>query len=142
MLEIIVNKNMTRQFDNANEALPYLEDWVNRTKKANVKIKLDSGQVINTSSTEKAVDFIKPLVIDILPKKPIDYSKLDEPILEDDYPVYAGYAYVVNDKPVMWEGLFFHDNVRNIKIYYAKKLNLSIDNIVVRRCDIFGRGLY
>jgi len=54
----------------------------------------------------------------------------NEPILPDDYPVYAGYAYVADGKPVISD---IQGNVRRLKH------DLSATEI--RRCDIVARGL-
>ena len=58
-------------------------------------------------------------------------KKLNEPILADDYPVYCGYAYVVDGKPISSD---IEGTVARLKAYYKAK--------EVRRCDLGGRGLY
>ncbi len=55
---------------------------------------------------------------------------LDEPVLADDYPVYAGYAYVVDGKPISSP---LQGTVRRLKV--------SLKVSEVRRCDIVGRQL-
>ncbi len=55
--------------------------------------------------------------------------ELNEPILEDDYPVYADYLYVADGKVIRsdWHGV----NVRRLKHELGAK--------EIRRCDIAGR---
>ena len=57
-------------------------------------------------------------------------QKLDEPILADDYPVYPGYAYVADGKPVASpiEGT-------------VARLKHALNASEIRRCDIVGREL-
>lgn len=55
-------------------------------------------------------------------------SELNEPILEDDYPVYPGYLYVADGRVVQAEQL---GTVANLK----KAKNAA----EIRRCDIVGR---
>lgn len=56
-------------------------------------------------------------------------ESLDEPILADDYPVYAGYLYVADGKVIVSD---LHDStVRRLKHYLGAK--------EIRRCDIYGR---
>ena len=63
-------------------------------------------------------------------------QELNEPILEDDYPIYADHIYVVDEKLYRsdWHGI----TVRQLKGKEGFK--------EVRRCDIYGRrklaGLY
>jgi hypothetical protein len=52
----------------------------------------------------------------------------DEPILADDYPVYVGYAYVVDGKPVSSP---IEGNVARLK--------MALKATEVRRCDIIER---
>jgi hypothetical protein len=56
-------------------------------------------------------------------------EKLNEPILEDNYPVYCGYAYVADGKPVSSpvEGT-------------VKRLKLALKATEIRRCDLVGRA--
>ena len=56
---------------------------------------------------------------------------MDEPILEDDYPVYGGYFYVV-DGEVVRSNVF--GDVRRLKANTSGK--------EVRRCDAVARGLF
>jgi hypothetical protein len=56
-------------------------------------------------------------------------SKLDEPILADDYPVYAGYAYVADGKPISSD---IEGTVARLKVVTGAT--------EIRRCDIFGRA--
>lgn len=58
-------------------------------------------------------------------------TKLDEPILPDDYPMHAGYLYVVDGKP--------HQADRSLSVGAFKRA-FKIDQ--VRRCDIGGRNLW
>lgn len=53
---------------------------------------------------------------------------LDEPILPDDYPVYPGYAYVADGKPISSpiEGT-------------VARLKAAIKATEIRRCDLVGR---
>lgn len=53
---------------------------------------------------------------------------LDEPILDDDYPVYFGYAYVVDGKVMACK---FEGNVAKLKRFFNAK--------EIRRCDLAGR---
>lgn len=55
--------------------------------------------------------------------------RLNEPILPDDYPVYADYLYVADGKVIRsdWHGV----NVRRLKHELGAK--------EIRRCDIAGR---
>lgn len=57
---------------------------------------------------------------------------LDEPILPDDYPIYADYFYVVDGEVVLssWHGI----TVREFKVQMRAK--------EVRRCDLVGRKYY
>lgn len=59
---------------------------------------------------------------------------LNEPVLEDDYPVHAGYFYVVDDRVICSDikGTVLHLKA-DVRSYY--KLSAS----VVKRCDIQGR---
>jgi hypothetical protein len=57
-------------------------------------------------------------------------DELDERILEDDYPVYLGYAYVVDGTP---KSSPLEGTVRDLKFFFAAK--------EIRRCDLVGRGL-
>ncbi len=55
-------------------------------------------------------------------------TELDEPILDDDYPVFAGYLYVLDGR------IYSSDitgKVRDLKARYGVN--------VVKRCDIVGR---
>lgn len=56
-------------------------------------------------------------------------SELNEPILEDDYPIYADYLYVADGKVVRsdWHGI----TARRFKHYLGAT--------ELRRCDIYGR---
>ncbi|TGV15784.1 hypothetical protein EN816_00600 [Mesorhizobium sp. M8A.F.Ca.ET.173.01.1.1] len=56
--------------------------------------------------------------------------KLDEPILPDDYPVYADYLYVADGQVIQsdWHQI----NVRRLKRELGAK--------EIRRCDIAGRS--
>lgn len=55
--------------------------------------------------------------------------ELNEPELEDDYPIYAGYWYVADGKPVQsdWHGI----TARQLRNYLKAK--------TLCRCDITGR---
>jgi hypothetical protein len=55
--------------------------------------------------------------------------ELNEPILEDDYPIYADYWYVADGKPIRsdWHGI----TARRFKAY--------VGATELRRCDIAGR---
>lgn len=54
--------------------------------------------------------------------------ELNEPILSDDYNVFAGYYYVVNDKPIC------SDITGTVEI-----LKRYLGATEIRRCDIIGR---
>ena len=56
--------------------------------------------------------------------------ELREPVLADDYPVHAGYAYVVDGKPISSD---ISGNVKRLKAHMKAA--------EVRRCDLAGRGL-
>jgi hypothetical protein len=58
-------------------------------------------------------------------------NELDEPLLEDDYPIYGGYWYLVDGKPIR------SDWHRITASELKKKLNAS----EVRRCSAVKRGL-
>lgn len=58
-------------------------------------------------------------------------KQLDEPVLEDDYPVYYGYAYIVDGKPISSDT---QGTVLDLKLHTGGK--------EVRRCDIAGRGAF
>lgn len=61
----------------------------------------------------------------------MDASKLNEPILPDDYPIYADYLYVADGKVVRSD---WHDvTAREFKAREGVK--------ELRRCDMAGRGL-
>lgn len=55
---------------------------------------------------------------------------LSEQVLPDDYPVYAGYAYVADGKPVT---AWISGNVAALK----RKTGAS----EIKNCDLYGRGL-
>lgn len=57
-------------------------------------------------------------------------ERLNEPILPDDYPVYAGYAYVVDGTPISSP---LEGNVLRLKASLKAK--------EVRRCDLVEREL-
>lgn len=59
----------------------------------------------------------------------ITVCNLDEPILPDDYPVYAGYLYVADGKVIEAPGCC-------LTVLHLKQL-LQVAEI--RRCDIVGR---
>jgi hypothetical protein len=60
----------------------------------------------------------------------IDVSKLKEPVLADDYPVYADFMYVADGKVVLSD---YHGiTVREFKFRLGAK--------EIRRCDIYGRS--
>ncbi|MFG1302677.1 hypothetical protein V5F34_00860 [Xanthobacter autotrophicus] len=56
-------------------------------------------------------------------------DKLNEPVLSDDYPVYAGYLYVADGKVIQsdWHGIT------------VGRLKKVVGAQEIRRCDIFGR---
>lgn len=56
-------------------------------------------------------------------------DNLDEPILPDDYPIYAGYLYVADGKLISsdWHGIT------------AARLKQHLGATELRRCDIYGR---
>ena len=64
-------------------------------------------------------------------------ENLNEPVLADDHPVYAGYLYIADNKVVqsMVEG-----NIRSLKRDLKVHEGLEVEEI--RRCDINGRNLW
>jgi hypothetical protein len=56
-------------------------------------------------------------------------TDLNEPILEDDYPIYADYLYVADGKVIRsdWHGIT------------ARQLRGHLGAKEIRRCDIYGR---
>lgn len=65
-----------------------------------------------------------------LEKLTVDISKLDEPVLPDDYTVYADYMYVADGNVVLSD---YHGiTVREFKFRLGAK--------EIRRCDIYGRS--
>jgi hypothetical protein len=58
-------------------------------------------------------------------------KKMNEPVLPDDYPVYADYLYVADGKVIRsdWHGIT------------VARLKLAMGAKEIRRCDIVGRGL-
>lgn len=71
------------------------------------------------------------------PKADVDYFfgdehaelKFDEPILADDYPVYAGYNYVADGEVVVSH---IEGSVKRLKLY--------LKATEIKRCDLKGRG--
>lgn len=59
---------------------------------------------------------------------------LNEPILEDDFPVHPGYFYVVDDRVICSD---ISGNVHRLKIDVQSYYGLSAET--VKRCDINGR---
>lgn len=59
-------------------------------------------------------------------------KELDEPELENDYPIYANYLYVVDGEVVRSH---FHGIT-------VKELKQRVNAKSVTRCDIGGRGLW
>ena len=57
-------------------------------------------------------------------------TELDEPILDIDHPVHAGYAYVADAKPIISD---VSGEVRHLMMDTGAR--------VIRRCDLVGRGL-
>lgn len=57
--------------------------------------------------------------------------KLNEPVLTDDYPIYADYAYVVDGKVTISD---FHGIT-------TREFKMRLGATEVRRCDLAGRGL-
>lgn len=59
-------------------------------------------------------------------------EELNEPFLPDDYPIYAGYFYVVDGKVICsnWHGIT------------AAQLKARLKANEVRRCDAVRRGLF
>lgn len=55
-------------------------------------------------------------------------AELDEPILPEDYPIYAGYLYVADGKVVASD---YHCTARQFKAREGVS--------ELRRCDIYGR---
>ena len=61
-----------------------------------------------------------------------DTSKLREPILEDDYPIYAGYCYVADGKVIRSN---YHDVTAK---WFKAKMGIT----ELRRCDMAGRNMF
>lgn len=59
-------------------------------------------------------------------------SELNEPVLDDDYPVYAGYFYVADGKVIVSD---YHDVT-------VKYLKAKLPANEIRRCDAVKRGLF
>lgn len=59
-------------------------------------------------------------------------KELNEPALEDDFPIYANYLYVVDGKVYRSD---YHDVT-------ARWLRLKLGATEIRRCDIGGRNLF
>jgi hypothetical protein len=57
--------------------------------------------------------------------------ELNEPILEDDYPVYWSYLYVADGEPVISD---IQGTVRELKH--------SLQAKEIRRCDMYGRRMF
>lgn len=57
-------------------------------------------------------------------------KELNEPVLTDDYPVYAGYAYVVDGQPLS-------SPIQGT----VKRLKVVMKATEIRRCDLAGRNL-
>jgi hypothetical protein len=55
--------------------------------------------------------------------------ELNEPVLDDDYPIYADYLYVADGKVIRsdWHGIT------------ARQLRVHLGASEIRRCDIAGR---
>lgn len=66
---------------------------------------------------------------DVVTDANIGLIALDEPILADDYPIYADYLYVADGKVVRsdWHGIT------------ARELKRHLGAAELRRCDIYGR---
>jgi hypothetical protein len=60
---------------------------------------------------------------------PVSGVSLNEPLLEDDYPIYADYLYVADGKVVRsdWHGIT------------ARQFKIREGYTELRRCDIYGR---
>ena len=56
---------------------------------------------------------------------------LNEPVLPDDYPIYGGYAYLADGKPIISD---WHEIT-------AAELKKRLGVTELRRCDLVGRGL-
>jgi hypothetical protein len=58
-------------------------------------------------------------------------TTLNEPVLADDYPIYADYAYVADGEMIVSD--YHCITVREFKFRIGAK--------EIRRCDLMGRGL-
>jgi hypothetical protein len=140
MFELTINK-YKYGYNNpikANKAIEILSDWVSRTQRANITIVYENKKY-QFSSTQKALDFVIPYKQD----KPVrDLSKLNESILDYDYPVYGGYLYVVNDKVYSCD--YYRDGltVGRLALLLSKERNLPVEEITIKNCDLAGRGFY
>lgn len=66
--------------------------------------------------------------------------KLDEPVLDKDYPVYAGYYYVVNGKHVIECELYgFGSHQPTVRDLIRSLTGYGWNVEDIRRCDLTGR---
>lgn len=64
-------------------------------------------------------------------------KNLNEPILEDNYPIHKGYLYIVNNKVIRST---IEGNVKSLK--QALKVHEYLKVEEVRKCDIGNRNLW
>lgn len=63
-------------------------------------------------------------------------QNLEEPVLEDDYPVFYGYYYMVDGRI---ETSDVQGNVKRLKQDIISQGRTAVE---VRRCDMIGRGFF
>lgn len=58
-------------------------------------------------------------------------QELDEPVLEDDYPIHAGFNYVVDGEVTM-----------ALCSCTVEQLKRAMNAVEIRRCDMAGRNMF
>jgi hypothetical protein len=85
----------------------------------------NSGLSAEITSTARKV--LGPMLDNVSDKS----RPLREPVLPDDYPIYAGYVYVADGVPIVSD---WHDIT-------AREFKMREGITELRRCDLSGRGL-
>ena len=62
-------------------------------------------------------------------------TNLNEPVLEDDYPIYNDYCYVADGEVIVAEHPFFEEGCTATQFKRYQKIT------ELRRCDLHGRGM-
>ena len=75
-------------------------------------------------------------VITLLVKEKDTLMALKEPKLDDDYPVFPGYYYVVDEQVIE---SFVEGTVRDLRRWLIQNTDLKAETVT--RCDLLGRGL-